>query len=249
VEQAAVAEAEAMALALTDAPVIVVGSAGWHPGVVGLVASRLKERYRRPAFAIAFDETVCGTGSGRSIAGVDLGRAVRRLVDEGLLVKGGGHAMAAGVTLAPGAMPAFAQAIGALLGDEVGAALRAGDGLLIDAAMTASGASPQLVAELETAGPFGSGMAEPIFAFPAHRLVEVGVIGNGHVRVKLKAGDGATIGGIAFRCAEGPLGQALQRLRGEMVHVAGTLNVDRWGGVERVDLRLMDVAPAGPGRL
>jgi single-stranded-DNA-specific exonuclease len=244
VEQAAVMEAEAMALGMTEASVIVVGSVGWHPGVVGLVASRLKERYRRPAFALAFDEAGSGTGSGRSIAGVDLGRAVRRLVDEGLLVKGGGHAMAAGVTLAAGMMPVFADAIRALLAEEVGDALRAGDGLLIDAAITAQGATPELVAELETAGPFGSGMAEPVFAFPAHRLTEVSVIGNGHVRVRLKSGDGASIGGIAFRCAEGPLGQALQRLRGEMVHVAGTLGVDRWGGTERVDLRLMDVAPA-----
>lgn len=249
VEQAAVAEAEAMALALSDEPVIVVGSPGWHPGVVGLVASRLKERFRRPAFAFAFDEEGCGTGSGRSIAGVDLGRAVRRVVERGLAVKGGGHAMAAGVTLAPGALPAFREAMTGLLSDEVTQALKAGDGLLIDAAMTAGGATPQLVAELETAGPFGSGMAEPVFAFPAHRLTEVSVIGNGHVRVRLKAGDGTTIGGIAFRCAEGPLGQALQRLRGEMVHAAGTLNVDRWGGNERVDLRLIDVAQAGPGRV
>jgi single-stranded-DNA-specific exonuclease len=217
--------------------------------VVGLVASRLKERFRRPAFAFAFDEEGCATGSGRSIAGVDLGRAVRRVVERGLAVKGGGHAMAAGVTLAPGALPAFREAMTGLLSDEVAQALKAGDGLLIDAAMTAGGATPQLVAELETAGPFGSGMAEPVFAFPAHRLTEVSVIGNGHVRVRLKAGDGTTIGGIAFRCAEGPLGQALQRLRGEMVHAAGTLNVDRWGGNERVDLRLIDVAQAGPGRV
>jgi single-stranded-DNA-specific exonuclease len=246
IERTAVEDAMAQAMltlhAAPETPVLLVASPEWHPGVVGLVASRLKERYRRPAFAVALNNEGGGTGSGRSIPGVDLGRAVRAAAEAHLLVKGGGHAMAAGITLAQGQRDAFHAHLCATLAAVVAAA-RADDTLRIDAALTAAAATPSLLAEIEKAGPFGAGSAEPLFAFPAHRLVDVTEIGSGgHIRARLKAGDGSTISGIAFRAAAEPLGQALLKARGEHVHVAATLSLDRWGGTEKVDLRLVDMA-------
>ncbi len=246
-EQATLAEAEAEALAqvgLHDegAAIIAVGAVGWHAGIVGIVAGRLREKFGRPAFAVALGEDGGGTGSGRSVPGVDLGRSVRAAVDAGVLVKGGGHAMAAGVTLGSGGLPAFRAFIEAELS---AAALeaRACEALDIDATLTAGGATPALLADLERAGPFGSGSPEPVFAFPGHRLVDVAEVGTGHVRLRAAAGDGTTLDGIAFRTATEPLGRALLAGRGERFHLAGTLTLDRYGGRERVRLRLVDAAP------
>lgn len=246
IERSAVEDATAQALLMLerapDQSVLVVASADWHPGVVGLVAARLKERFRRPAFAVAQDEAGGGTGSGRSIPGVDLGRAVRAATEANLLVKGGGHAMAAGITLSAGQSEAFAAYMSETLAQSVVEA-RADDRLKVDAALTASAANPRLLAEIERAGPFGSASPEPVFVFPSHRLVDAVEVGSGgHIRVRLRAGDGSTISGIAFRAAAEPLGLALKQARGEHVHVAATLALDRWGGNEKVDLRLMDIA-------
>ena len=246
IEQGMVAEAEAQALHALGldeegAPIVMVGSEGWHPGVVGLVAARMKERFRRPAFALAYGPDGTGTGSARSIPGVDLGRAVRAAVEQGLAQKGGGHAMAAGVTVARDRVPALTAFLADRLGSEIERA-RADQSLAVDAAITASGARPELLAKLEQAGPFGSGHPEPVFALPAHRLVEVAEVGRGHVRVKLKAGDGALIDGIAFRAAGQPLGQMLARSRGESVHIAGHLALDSWNGRDRVQVRILDAA-------
>lgn len=249
IEQATLAEAEAEAMAALGleekGAVVVTAAAGWHPGVVGLVAARLKERFGRPAFAIALEPGGTGTGSGRSIAGVDLGRCVRRAVGKGLLLKGGGHAMAAGVTLRREALAAFR----AFLELELGAAVedaRRDDALLIDGALTAGGATPQLLATIARAGPFGAGNAEPIFALPSHTLVYADEVGQAHVRARLRAPDGAVISAVAFRAAGQNLGHALLESRGRTIHAAGALNVDRWQGQERVQLRLIDIAPAGP---
>ncbi len=163
------------------------------------------------------------------------------------MAKGGGHAMAAGVTLANDSLPAFTEAIDALLRDSVAVA-GADTALLVDGAMTAASATAELMARLAGAGPFGSGHPEPVFAFPHHILTEAAVVGNGHVRLKLRAGDGSQVGGIAFRAADQPLGRALLAARGERIHAAGSLAIDRWGGAERVDLRVTDVAPATPGK-
>jgi single-stranded-DNA-specific exonuclease len=250
IERAAVDEAmaqtEAAFARAGEQAVIIAASTEWHPGIVGLVASRLKERFRRPAFAFALDQHGGGTGSGRSVGGVDLGRAVRAAAESGVIAKGGGHAMAAGATLKPGALGDFGEFIRAHLQAQVVAA-EAADALLIDAGLTARAATPRLVAELAGAGPFGAGSPEPTFAFAGHRLVDVQVVGaGGHVKVKLKAEDGALVGGVAFRAADQPLGQALLAGRGETVHLAATLSVDRWGGGERAELRLLDIAvPAG----
>ncbi len=241
------AEAEAFAaLGLEERGAVVVTAApGWHPGVVGLIAARLKERFGRPAFAIALEPGGSGTGSGRSIAGVDLGRAVRSAVAEGIVEKGGGHAMAAGVTLRRDRLAAFRAHLEASLGEAVEAARRE-DALLIDAALAAGGAHPSFVATLQQAGPFGAGNPEPVFALPAHALVYAETVGAAHVRARLRAPDGTTLNAIAFRAAGKPLGEFLLRSRGQPVHAAGCLAIDRWQGNERVQLRLLDVAPAGP---
>lgn len=241
----ATSQAEHALMRDAETAVLLAGSPDWHPGIVGLVAARLKERFRRPAFALALNGEGGATGSGRSVAGVDLGRAVRAAVEAGLAVKGGGHAMAAGVTLAAGQGEAFHAFLTQRLAAEVGEA-GASEALLIDAALSAGGANPRLLAEIERAGPFGAGSPEPVFVFPAHRLTDVVEIGSGgHVRVKLRSGDGATIGGIAFRVAQEPLGQALMAARGESVHLAATLTLNRWGGNESAELRVLDLARSG----
>ena len=238
----ALGEAYANLDQVAERAALVVAGEGWHPGVVGLVASRLKEKFGRPAFAIAFEGDT-GTGSGRSIGGVDLGRAVREAVEAGILVKGGGHAMAAGLTVARHRLGELQEYLEAALGAAVAAA-RANEALLVDAAMTAAGARTELYNALERAGPFGSGNPAPVFVFPAHRLVEVGEVGQGHLRWRAQAGDGARIEGIAFKAAGEELGKALVAARGGNIHLAGSLTMDRWNGRERVQLRLLDLAAA-----
>ena len=241
------AEAEAMAaLGIEEKGAVVVTAAeGWHPGVVGIVAARLKEKFRRPAFAIALEPGGIGTGSGRSIAGVDIGRAVRRAVAEGLLVKGGGHAMAAGLTLRRDALAALRAFFDSTLGAEVQTARRA-NALLIDGALSAAAANPELVALLERAGPFGSGNPEPVIALPAHTISYAEEVGQAHIRVRLKSADGAGVNAIAFRAAGQKLGAALLAGRGRQVHAAGSFALDRYQGEERVQFRLADIAPAEP---
>jgi len=241
------ADAEAMAaLGLEEKGAVVVTAAeGWHPGVVGLVAARLKEKYGRPAFAIALEPGGIGTGSGRSIVGVDIGRAVRRAVAEGLLVKGGGHAMAAGVTLRKGALAPLRAFLETSLGADVETARRA-SGLTIDGAVSAAAANADLVAMIGRAGPFGSGNPEPVIALPAHTLTYAEEVGQAHVRLRLKSNDGASVNAIAFRAAGQKLGMALRNSRGRQVHAAGSFALDRWQGEERVQFRLTDIAPAEP---
>ena len=252
-EQAMLAEAEAEASAALGADekgaVVVTAAANWHPGVVGLIAARLKERFNRPAFAIALEPGGTGTGSGRSIAGVDLGHVVRRAVADGLLLKGGGHAMAAGVTLRRESLAAFRAYLEEHLSSSVEAA-RSERALLIDGAVSAAGANLELMATVARAGPYGAGNAEPVVALPAHTVIYADEVGQAHVRARLRSGDGAVLNVIAYRAAGQPLGQALLQSRGQTVHAAGTLSIDRWNGAERVQLQLRDLAPANPaGRI
>jgi single-stranded-DNA-specific exonuclease len=241
------AEAEAMAaLGIEEKGAVVVTAAeGWHPGVVGIVAGRLKEKFGRPAFAIALEPGGIGTGSGRSISGVDIGRAVRRAVTDGLLIKGGGHAMAAGVTLRKDALAPLRAFFEATLGADVEIARRA-NGLLIDGAVSAAAANADLVAMIERAGPFGSGNPEPVIALPAHTIAYAEEVGQAHVRVRLKSADGAGVSAIAFRAAGQKLGSALLQNRGRQVHAAGSFALDRYQGEERVQFRITDIAPAEP---
>ncbi|MBB3019354.1 single-stranded-DNA-specific exonuclease [Microvirga lupini] len=246
IEVVAVAEAEAQAMMalerMPDLPVLVTASAEWHPGVVGLISARTKERFRRPAFAFTLNPDGTATGSGRSVPGVDLGYAVRAAVESGLAIKGGGHTMAAGVTIQATDLQRFLDFVTERLSEPV-SAMRLRDNFAIDATLTAAGAQPSVVTALERAGPFGQGQPEPVFVFPQHRVVEAREVGSGgHLRVKLRGGDGSFIGGIAFRAAGQPLGNVLSQAIGNPLHVAGTLSIDRWGGAEKAELRIMDAA-------
>ncbi len=244
-EAAMLAEAEAEVLAEygdgEGASVIVTANQNWHPGIVGLIAARLKEKFRRPSFAIAFDPSGKGSGSGRSINGFDMGRMVRAAVDSGLLLKGGGHAMAAGLTVERanlGRLRAFfeeeaARSVPMLVANDV---------IKVDGALSASGATIDLFDQLEQAGPYGSGHPQPIFAIPSHRLKDARLVGTAHVKITLEAADGTRLDGIAFRAAETPLGNFLLNARGTQVHVAGCLSADQWQGNRRMQLRILDAA-------
>ncbi|MGY4370368.1 single-stranded-DNA-specific exonuclease [Bradyrhizobium sp. LB1.3] len=245
IEQGAEAQAEAEALASIGFEdklgVIVTASEGWHPGVVGLVASRLKEKFSRPAFAIALEPGGIGTGSGRSIAGVDIGKAVRQAVTDGILLKGGGHAMAAGVTLRKEKLAEFRAYLENALARDVAEARHVNE-LYIDGAVSARAVTTELAATLNRAGPFGSGNPEAVLALPAHQLVYADEVGQAHLRLRFKSGDGAIVNGIAFRSIGQKLGNALVANRGQQLHVAGSLSVDRYQGAERVQFRVIDVA-------
>ncbi|CAN5263621.1 single-stranded-DNA-specific exonuclease RecJ [soil metagenome] len=245
IEQMAEAQAEAEALAslgLDDkGSVIVTASEGWHPGVVGLVASRLKEKFSRPAFAIALEPGGIGTGSGRSIPGVDLGRVVREAVNEGILLKGGGHAMAAGITLKKDRLAEFRAFVESALAATVADARHANE-LFIDGAVSARAVTTDFVNTMNRAGPYGAGNPEPLIALPSHQLVYADEVGQAHLRLRFKSGDGSIVNGIAFRSIGQKLGNALIENRGQMLHVAGSLTVDRWQGSERVQMRVTDVA-------
>lgn len=246
IEVEAVEEATAVAAAEIGSgegpPVLVLASANWHPGVVGLIAARLKERFERPAFAIALHADGTGTGSGRSMPGVDLGSAVIAAVEAGLIPKGGGHAMAAGVTLRPGDLGPFRSFIADQLSQSVATA-RAASALKIDAALTARGATTDLLHKIEKAGPFGSGNPNPVFAFPAHRARFPQIVGKGgHVSFTLTSEDGARLKAIAFRAANTPLGDVLMRDSEQPLHFAGMLNIDHYQGREQPQFRLIDIA-------
>ncbi len=246
-EAAMLAEAEAEVLAEygngEGANVIVTARDKWHPGIVGLIAARLKEKFKRPAFAIAFDPSGKGTGSGRSINGFDMGRMVRAAVDAGLLVKGGGHAMAAGLTVERSNLGRLRAFFEEMAGEGV-PALVANHVLKIDGALSASGATLELFDQLEQAGPYGSGHSQPVFAIPAHRLKDARLVGTAHIKVTLEAADGARLEGIAFRAAETPLGNMLLNSRGAQIHAAGCLTADQWQGTRRMQLRLLDAVKA-----
>ena len=250
IEQAAEAQAEAEALAalgLEDkGAVIVTASEGWHPGVVGLVASRLKDKFLRPTFAVALEPAGIGTGSGRSIGGVDLGKAVRQAVHDGLLLKGGGHAMAAGVTLRKEKLAEFRAYMENALAADVAQSRHVNE-VFIDGAVSARGVTTELAATLNRAGPFGSGNPEPVLALPAHQLIYADEVGQAHLRLRFKSGDGAIVNAVAFRAIGQKLGNALTAHRGQALHVAGSLAVDRWQGTERVQFRVLDVAVPDQG--
>jgi single-stranded-DNA-specific exonuclease len=237
------AEADAELAGGNGPAIIVTASNNWHPGIVGLIASRLKDYARRPAFAIAFNSTGIGTGSGRSVTGFDLGRLVREAADAGLIVKGGGHAMAAGITVERaklGELRAFFE--------ERAAAdvfrLQNEESLAIDGALAAEGATIALLDALEKAGPFGAGHIAPVFVLPRHRLTDARAIGTNHIRVALQSQSGGNIQAIAFRAVDTALGEFLFRNRGKTVHVAGSLSGNYWNGNRTVQFRISDAALA-----
>ncbi len=222
-------------------PVIVAADEKWHPGIVGLIAARLKEKARRPAFAIAFNPNGTGTGSGRSIPGIDLGRLVRKAVEEGIVVKGGGHAMAAGITIEKSRLGDlrvfFEQEAAAAV-----AILSADAELEIDGALSAGAATLALIETMEHAGPYGTGNPAPLLVLPNHRLTNCRIVGNGHVSVTLSAMDKSSLQAISFRTEGTPLGDFLHANVGNIIHVAGHLSVNHFNGRRTVQMRMIDAA-------
>ena len=237
-------QAEEQAAKLNGAAVITVMAPGWHPGVIGIVAGRLKEKFRRPAIVIAEDEDGTGKGSGRSISGVDLGAAVLAAKDNGLLIAGGGHAMAAGLTLPKGGLDAFRAFIDERLAADVERSLD-GRALLVDALLTPGGVVGGLCDSLDQAGPYGAGWPSPkIVAGPA-RLIRVGIVGDGHVRGLACGDDGKSFKWIAFRSASTELGQALlASAPDQRWWLAGSIRRDEWNGGNAAEMHLEDAALA-----
>lgn len=236
------AEADAELISGKGPAVLVTASDGWHAGIVGLIAARLKEHARRPAFAIAFNANGVGSGSGRSIAGFDLGRMVRAAVDNGLLLKGGGHAMAAGLTVERSKLGQLRAFFEEWAGEEVNR-LRDGEALEIDAALSADGATFELLDLMESAGPFGAGHTAPMLALPRHTLADARQVGHNHIRLDLRSQTGARLQAMAFRAVDTPLGDFLFAARGRPVHVAGSLSSNWWNGTRSVQFRVVDAAP------
>lgn len=221
---------------------LLVESEGWHVGVIGIVASRLVERYGRPAFVIGMDGDI-GKGSGRSVRGVDLGAAVIAARQSGLLINGGGHAMAAGLTVARDRLSALAAFLDERVAPQLGAAPVVRE-LGIDAALTPRAATQELVTMIERAGPFGAGNALPRFALTGVRVDYAQPVGEGHVRCTLVGQEKGRIDAIAFRANQTPLGPALLDRTKPILHVAGALRVDRYNGRESVRLQIDDAASA-----
>ncbi len=233
-------EADTLTGAQGNRAVVVVSGEGWHPGVIGIVAGRLKEKLGRPAIVIAVDADGTGKGSGRSISGVDLGAAVLAAKDMGLLVAGGGHAMAAGLTVAKDKVDAFAEFLDERLASDVAKASES-RALLIDAVVAPGGVTPALADALEEAGPYGMGWPAPRIAAGPMRVVKADVVGKDHVRAIMAGEDGRSLKTVAFRQAETELGQAiLHGARGRRLWVAGRAKVDDWGGRASAELHIDD---------
>ncbi len=223
-----------------DAPLVWATGEGWHPGVVGIVAARLKEAANRPAVVIGFDGDI-GKGSGRSVSGIDLGASIQRLAAEGLLDKGGGHKMAAGLTVQRDQLEPAMERLSELL-ERQGAGTGGPTDLALDGLLLPGAASVELVETLEQAGPFGSGAPAPRFALPDMMVRHAREVGSGHLKLSLSDGSGGTIEAIAFGAFDGPLGTRLNRRQGDRFHVAGRLDINTWGGRQTVQLRLEDAA-------
>ena len=239
VRAAALEQAEARGL---DGPLVWAAGEGWHPGVVGIVASRLKEMTNRPSVVIGLDGAE-GKGSGRSVAGVDLGASIQRLAAEGLLVKGGGHKMAAGLTVARDKLDAAMERLGELL-ERQGAGQGGAVDLRLDGILMPGAASLELMEQIEAAGPFGAGAAAPRYVFPDVQILLAKQVGQSHLKISFGDGLGARIEAICFGALDGPLGPALRDHGGKRFHLAGRLEVNEWNGRRSVQLRLEDAAAA-----
>lgn len=224
-------------------PLLFLAAEGWHKGLLGLVAGRIAERFRLPTFVSSLEPDGFATGSARSIASVDLGAVVRSAVHEGLLVKGGGHVMAAGFKFERRKQDRLVAFLHERLAGPVAEAGRLRV-LAIDGAFAAGGANLALMDQLDRAGPYGPGHAEPRFVLPSHRLLRVRAIKDMHLRCTLRAPDGAKLEACAFRIADTPLGQLLLGGEGQAMHVAGHLRRNAWQGRESVELLIEDAAPA-----
>ena len=242
--EAAVQEAaEEQVAAQHNRAVIVLSGTGWHPGVIGIVAGRIKEKTGKPTLVVALDkESGEGKGSGRSVSGVDLGAAIIAAREEGLLVAGGGHAMAAGLTVEGRKLGALADWLDSRLGGAVARALRE-QATLLDLAVAPGGLVPSLVETLETAGPYGVGWPAPRIAVGPVRLVKADIVGKDHVRLIAAGDDGRSFKAIAFRSAESEMGQMLLHgTKGRQLWLAGRAKIDDWGARPQAELQLEDAA-------
>ncbi len=241
VVDAAAIQAEASLGKERRGSVLVVANEGWHPGVAGLAAARLKERYQLPSFVLASNaKTGLARGSGRSIMGVDIGAAIRAAFEAGIIVKGGGHAMAAGLTVEISKLADFRSFMEEKLAGAVSGA--AENVLPIDGALSASGATLELIELLEQAGPYGAAHPSPMFAFPAHRVIYADPAGSDHIRCTLASADGAKIKAIAFRAMGTEMGELLLTERKLPLHFAGRLSIDEWGAKRVPSIQIEDVA-------
>jgi single-stranded-DNA-specific exonuclease len=233
--------AEALIAGQHNMAVQVIAGHGWHPGVIGIVAGRIKEKTGKPAVVIALDETQ-GKGSGRSISGVDLGAAIIAAREAGLLVAGGGHAMAAGLTIDPARLADFAGFLDERLAHDVDRA-RAGAAMLLDLALAPGGLTPELVETLEAAGPYGVGWPAPRIAVGPVRIIKADIVGKDHLRLIASGNDGKSFKAIAFRAGESEMGQTLlHRHQGRRFYLAGRVKLDDWGNRPAAELHLEDAA-------
>jgi single-stranded-DNA-specific exonuclease len=235
--------AEAQLAGQHNMAIHVLSGSGWHPGVIGIVAGRIKAKTGKPAIVIALDEGEGqGKGSGRSISGVDLGAAIIAAREAGLLVAGGGHAMAAGLTIPNGKLAAFTEFLDARLARDVEKA-RAGAAMALDLSLAPGGLTPELCETLEAAGPYGVGWPAPRVAVGAVRIVRADIVGKDHLRVIASGGDGRSFKAIAFRAAETEMAQTLlHRHQGRLFHLAGRVKLDDWGARPAAELHLEDAA-------
>jgi single-stranded-DNA-specific exonuclease len=224
--------------------VAVVTGLGWHPGVIGIVAGRIKEKAGKPAIVIAVGTDGIGKGSGRSISGVDLGAAVIAARDAGLLIAGGGHAMAAGLTIVADKIDTFGEWLDARLAADVARA-SASKALLIDAVLTPRGLQPQFINAIEGAGPYGTGWPAPRVVTGPVRIVKCDIVGKDHVRAIVAGDDGASFKAMAFRQGESLLGQQLLHgEKGRKYWLAGRAKIDDWGTTPKAELHIDDLAAA-----
>ncbi|MFC3051290.1 single-stranded-DNA-specific exonuclease RecJ [Kordiimonas pumila] len=226
------------------ATITVACGEGWHAGVIGIVASRLKDKYGVPSLVLALENGEA-KGSGRSVSGVDFGAAVIEAVQKGLLLKGGGHAMAAGLSVAEDKIDALTAFLEVFLEKQVARASE-NRSLKIDAVIALSGATPELIDEIEQVGPFGAGNPAPRFVIPEVDLLKADLVGENHLRCIFKSKDGKSIKAMAFRQANEPFGQLLRTATGRRFHIAGKLKKDTWGGTPKVEMMLDDAALIGP---
>ncbi|WP_103173473.1 single-stranded-DNA-specific exonuclease RecJ [Paracoccus sp. SY] len=241
IEAAVRDEALAQVEARGDARLSWAAGPGWHPGVVGIVAARVKEATDLPSVVIGVENGI-GKGSARSVPGVDLGRAIHRLADEGLLIKGGGHMMAAGLTVAEAMIPAAMARLSDLIAADLAQRTGARD-LRISGLMECTGATPQMYRRLEDAGPFGQAAPAPRFAFADQLIDSASTMGDNHLRLSFRSAGGPALEAVAWGAMNGPLGPALIGARGRRFHLAGKLDLSTWNGRERLRLRLEDAAP------
>jgi single-stranded-DNA-specific exonuclease len=243
IQAAAILQAEDRLAQKPDVGVIVAGGEGWHPGVIGIVAGRLKEKFHRPAIVIGWGEGLgpVARGSGRSVAGVNLGELVAAAAKAGVILGGGGHAMAAGLSLNPNQLNGFRDFMEA---HTTGAKAELAEARVLDmdGVLAPGAANAELLDLIERVGPFGAGAPEPLFAAPNVRAAGARRVGENHVAFDMIGEDGSRLRAIAFRIADAPEGQAI--FRGDALHVAGRLRADAWRGKGAVQMEVVDVAPA-----